>query len=129
MNSDDVRAAPRVASQMVAGEPNLALQRGLKILVAVLGVLIIAGVVTIVARVVYLANKSSTQAAATRSPLAAQQELALPAGAVIRSTSLSGSRLLVHYEAPSGAGLAILDLDTGKVVSRVRVGHDPSLPW
>lgn len=129
MNSDDVRAAPRMASQMVAGEPNLALQRGLKILVAVLGVLIIAGVVTILARVVYLANKPPTQAAASKSTLAAQQELGLPAGAVIRSTSLSGSRLVVQYEAPTGAGIAILDLDTGKIVSRVRVGQDPALPW
>ena len=84
--------------------------------------------VTIVARVVYLANKSPTQAASKSIPVA-QQELALPAGAVIRSTSLSGSRLVVQYDAPGGSGLAILDLDTGRVVSRVRVGHDPSLPW
>lgn len=129
MNPDDVRANPRMVSQMVAGEPNLALQRGLKILVAVLGILIVAGVVTILARVVYLANKSPTQAAASKSTPAAQQELPLPAGAVIRSTSLSGSRLVVQYDAPGGSGIAILDLDTGKVLSRVRVGQDPSLPW
>jgi hypothetical protein len=55
-----------------------------------------------------------------------EARLPLPAGAAVRGVSLSGDRLLVQYEAShagtgGGGGVVILDLATGKVLSRVEL--------
>ena len=84
------------------------LQRNLKIVVAGLAALIIG-----------LASgpggKSKSQAITTvvASP---QGTLALeiPQGSKIVSVSLSGNRLAVHHDGPAGAGIAILDLESGQ---------------
>jgi hypothetical protein len=106
---------------------------GVKLLttvVVVMGVMIVAGLATVVGRIIYLASVTQKQApaAAARVPASPvtpaevrQFDLGLPAGAVIRTMSLSGSRLAVHYEAVTGAGVVLLDTETGMVVSRVRI--------
>jgi hypothetical protein len=48
-------------------------------------------------------------------------KLALPPGSRIKSTSLNGQSLAVHHEGLSGAGIVILDLTSGQIVSRVVV--------
>jgi len=99
--------------------------RALKIAIAVMGVLIVVGLLTVIARIIYLAGKPKAQPASAGSIVVPDARLALPAGAAIRQVSLSGDRLAVHYEAPAGAGIAILDLATGRVLSRVQVVPDP----
>jgi len=100
------------------------LQRNLKIIVVAMGVLIFAGLAAIAGRIIYLASGNSTQppVAASVVPFtdAAQgQGLDLPAGAVVRSIALSGDRLAVHYEAAGAEGIAVLDLATGRALTRV----------
>jgi hypothetical protein len=103
--------------------------RALKILVVVMGIMMVVGIVVVIGRIVYLANQRSAQGTSivsSASRLAPQAQLALPAGASIRQVSLSGDRLAVYYDSPSGSGVAIMDLATGSVLSRVKVV--PELP-
>ena len=99
------------------------LQRNLKIVVVALGVLIFAGLATAVGRIIYLASAKPTQPVASASsvPLSSTASLALPAGAQVRSISLSGDRLAVHYEASGAEGVAVIDLATGQPVASVGI--------
>ena len=101
--------------------------KALKAIVAILGVLIVAALLTIVARVIYLsAVKESVPAPApATSALAPQHQLALPAGASVKNMSLQNNRLLVYYESPAGPGAAILDLTTGKMLSTIAITANP----
>jgi hypothetical protein len=98
--------------------------RALKIAVVVMGVLIVLGLFTVIARIIYLASRPGRQVQAASQAVKAEQRLALPPGAVVRQTSLSGDRLAVHYEAPSGAGIVVLDLASGHVVSRIELAPE-----
>lgn len=99
--------------------------RALKIAVVVMGIMIVLGVLAVIGRIVYLANQRSAQGVsavpAGSARLSANARLALPAGAQVRQISLSGDRLAVHYEAAGASGIAVLDLATGAVLSRVDV--------
>lgn len=113
MQETDVAGAPSAAE--------LRLQRNLKIVVLVLAVLLAAGLATIVARIFYVASGSRTQPEAPVASTVLRPELSmqLPAGAEVKSISLSGDRLAVHYSASSGEGIAVLDLRTGAPVATV----------
>lgn len=120
----------------------------LKTAVVVMAVILILGFIAIIARIFQLSSRvppqppaavaiavptglgatgpAATAQGATASAggaadraLVAQARLALPAGASVRSLSLSGHRLAVHYEAPAGGGIAVVDLETGRTVSRI----------
>jgi hypothetical protein len=54
-------------------------------------------------------------------PLSSGAGLQLPAGAQVRSISLSGDRLAVHYEAQGSEGVAVIDLATGQPVASVGI--------
>jgi hypothetical protein len=100
------------------------LQRNVKIVVLVLGVLIFAGLAAIVGRMIYLASGQKAQhghpaALSADAPLRPELSMQLPAGAEVRSVSLSGDRLAVHYLAAGVEGITVLDLRTGKAVARV----------
>jgi hypothetical protein len=109
--------------------------RKLKAAVIGMGVILLAGFALVIGRIVYLLNRppvdaSSNQRAAITTPanpagpgatLATQAQLTLPEGAVIKHLSLSGDRIAVHYEAPAGQGIQILDLITGKPVQRIDI--------
>jgi hypothetical protein len=95
----------------------------LKIAVTVMGIMIVAGVALVIARIAYLVSASQTQ-----SPVSIEQargapgvRLAVPPGALVRQISLSGDRLAVHYEGPGNAGIAVINLATGGVLSRIEV--------
>ncbi|MFN3623979.1 MAG: DUF6476 family protein [Hyphomicrobium sp.] len=105
----------------VPSAAEMRLQRNLKIVVLVLAVLLAAGLATIVARILYVASRSETQpAAVTASPtLRPGLSMQLPAGAEVKSISLSGDRLAVHYSAAGEEGIAVLDLRTGEPVASV----------
>ena len=102
------------------------LQRNLKMVVFGLAVLIFAGLAAIAGRIIYLASGASTQPAASSLALRPEQILALPRGATVRSVSLSGDRLAVHYEAGGDDGIAILDLQTGRTVTSVGIKRAPA---
>lgn len=109
--------AVEVAEALPAADARL--QRNLKIFVIALAVLIFAGLATIVGRVIYLASAPGTQPAAPSPAIRPEQSLLLPAGAQVRSISLSGNRLAVHYEAGGADGIAVLDLQTGRTITSV----------
>jgi hypothetical protein len=121
-----MQATEAISAQQSVDGPTpaeLRLQRNMKIVVTALAVLIFAGLATVVGRVIYLASRAPAQPAAPTDVLGYRQTLALPAGAQIRSMSLSGNRLAVHYEAPGAEGIAVLDLQTGETVTSVGVSR------
>lgn len=104
----------------------LRLQRNLKILVAGLGLMILAGLAGVAGKIMSMGSAPTTGTRAGQTVTAAQLQpgseiaLELPQGAKVVSTSIAGSRLAVHYESPAGTGIAILDLDTGKRILDVK---------
>jgi hypothetical protein len=97
------------------------LQRNLKIVVIALAVLLVAGLATVIGRIIYLASGKPAQRAASGLALAPETSLQLPAGAQVRSISLSGDRLAVHYEAAGAEGIAVLDLLSGRPITAVGI--------
>ncbi len=97
--------------------------RALKIAVVVMGIMIVLGVLTVIGRIVYLANQRSTQGASAvgSARLAAVIKLATPAGANVRQVTLSGDRLAVHYDSAVGTAIAIVDLASGAVITRLEL--------
>ncbi len=90
---------------------------------------LVAGIALLIGRVIYLARPAATQAgsaaagAAAQLPLLPEVRLALPAGAVVKGISATGSRLAITHAAPGGSGeeISVLDLTTGKVISHVTI--------
>ncbi|NSL70403.1 hypothetical protein C6Y62_01040 [Hyphomicrobium sulfonivorans] len=58
-------------------------------------------------------------------PPATVAPLSLPAGAVIRSVSISGDRLAVHFEGAGAEGIAVYDLASGRPLTVVDVTRAP----
>jgi hypothetical protein len=134
MQVSDVAAAP--APGAAEASPEQRVQRILKFIVVTLAILLFAGLLGAVARVIYLASAPVAQpatSALTTAPTPAptpairpEQSLALPAGAQVRSVSLSGNRLAVHYDVGSASGIAVLDLQTGRTVTNVAIEAKPA---
>ena len=115
------------ASQQSASEPmrpaqapNARVQSILKFVVIALGVLLVAGLAAVIGRIIYLASGPSAQPVAT-STLSSSQTLQLPPGSQVRSISLSGDQIAVHYEMPEGSAIAVLDLATGRQAAHVSI--------
>lgn len=91
--------------------------RILKIVVISLGILLLIGFAVVIARIAYLATQPGRGIGAAT----AQQNVnvALPPGAVIRESAVSGDRMTVQFEAPQQTGIVIINLTTGQVVSRI----------
>jgi hypothetical protein len=91
--------------------------RLLRIAVIVMGVILLLGFATVIGRIVYLLNAApkpppaaSSTASEISASVATSAPIELPRGAIIRHVAISGNRLAIHYEAPSGAGIRIFDL-------------------
>jgi hypothetical protein len=100
--------------------------RRLKIAVIVMGLILVLGFLLVIGRIIYLVNRMDPPANVarqdtSRSPRAPAPDLslALPTGALVRNVSISGDRLAVHYEAPAGGGLVLLDAGSGQVIRRI----------
>jgi hypothetical protein len=100
-------------------------ERLLVFIVAFLGLLIVAGLAAVVLRIIYLSANPPPQAttpasvselAAVAPAAGAALRLALPSGAEVKSLSLSGDRLAVHFEGPAGAGILVVDVRSGGIV-------------
>ena len=129
MTDNDTTGAPASAATapaMSAAEARL--QRNMKIVVVALGVLLFAGLAAIAGRIIYLASARDAQPAADivqapapRLAVPPAAALNLPAGAVVRSVSISGDRLAVHFEGAGAEGIAIYDLASGRPLTVVDV--------
>ncbi len=100
------------------------LQRNLKISVGGLGALILVGLGAVAVRVVGLATGSAGGGASSRPVVGGAAgstvSFELPKGARIVSVSLSGSRLAVQHDGPSGPGISILDAETGRRILEMK---------
>lgn len=120
------------ASQQSASEPMRSAQAPhartqtiLKFVVVALGVVMVAGLALVIGRIIYLASAPPAQPAAS-STVSSNQTLQLPHGSEVRSISLSGNQMAVHYEMPEGSGIAILDLATGRETTHVSIVFVPA---
>lgn len=103
--------------------------RLLKFAVTGMGVVLIAGIVALLGRVAYLAQRNTAPVAPGAivggQKLVTGARVELPAGAVLKSSALAGDRLVVTYSDASGDGVVIADLTTGQTISRVRIERGP----
>ena len=100
--------------------------RRLKVAVIVMGLILVLGFLLVIGRIIYLVNRMDPPTDVTRQDSrrslrapASDLSLALPAGALVRNVSISGDRLAVHYEAPAGGGIVLLDAGSGQVIRRI----------
>ncbi|MFM2280027.1 MAG: hypothetical protein RLZZ444_2258 [Pseudomonadota bacterium] len=90
---------------------------------------IVLALMTVLGSIVYKANRNSTastvsadRAAPAEAIPAARQEIVLPAGFTIDSTSLSGNRLLLSGKMADGSRKIIIqDIGTGKPLTEIDV--------
>lgn len=101
--------------------------RLLKIAVIVMGILLVGGFAFVMSAIVYQAsNLSESAAEPTTAPASAPAtgvaaDLVVPDGMAISQMALGDNRLAVHLSGPRGAEIRIIDLGTGKVVTRIPV--------
>lgn len=99
----------------------------LKLAVVAMTAFLVIGVITLIGRIIYLANRGDAPPA----PIAARQLMTpdatvnLPAGHDVKSVALNGNNLLVHHVGPTGDGVMIVDLATGHVASRITIRRTP----
>jgi hypothetical protein len=119
----DTRVDPTAAPPMFTPAQIRHLRRA----VVVMGLVLLIGFGVVIGRIIYLLNRTTPQAVPVATPPApADLALMLPAGAAVRSVSLSGDRLAVQYESPGGPGIAVLDLATGLVLHRIPITSEPA---
>jgi len=99
--------------------------RALKIAVIVMGILLVGGFAFVMAAIVYQASHLGEKkpAAPSAAPALAGTEttLAIPEDATISALALDGDRLAIHLNTRTGPEIAVIDLTTGKVLSRIRL--------
>ncbi|MGK2921465.1 MAG: hypothetical protein ACSLE4_01530 [Methyloceanibacter sp.] len=105
--------------------------RGLKIAVIVMGILLVGGFALVMAAIVYQASKLGDKK--VQAPAAGQASapaeasgsaLALPRGATIASMALDGDLLALHLQTSTGPEIAVIDVTTGRVLSRIKIDAD-----
>ncbi|MCL4765296.1 MAG: hypothetical protein KJZ80_03590 [Hyphomicrobiaceae bacterium] len=108
---------PAGGNAAAGAEPDARQVRLLKIIVIGLGVLLLAGFALVIARIAYLATQPGRGIGAARAPQ--DVSVALPPGAVVRQTAVSGDRMTIQFESPQQTGIVIVNLTTGQIVSRI----------
>jgi hypothetical protein len=106
--------------------------RMLRAAVIGMGILLVVGVLVLIGRIVYLARSGGTLTSGTTVAVPTSQlkfapdvKVALPSGAMVKSTTVSDDRLTIAYADARGDGILIVDLTTGQVISRVRIERAP----
>ncbi|MDJ0514194.1 MAG: hypothetical protein QNJ62_12205 [Methyloceanibacter sp.] len=116
----------------------------LKVAVVVMGIMLLAGLAALIVGMIYQAskigNKPSTPISSTPAPatVAAPDPIALeptkpgaphaldiPRNANVVSMSLDGHRLALHVRSRDAAEIVIVDLNSGRVVSRLKIEPAP----
>jgi Family of unknown function (DUF6476) len=112
------------ATDVVPAQFSDAQMRLLKMAVTGMGVILVAGILALIGRVAYLAQRNNAPAATgltSSQKLVTGARVELPAGAVLKSSTLSGDHLVVSYSDAGGDGVIIADLTTGQTISRIRI--------
>ncbi len=117
-------AEPAARDLQILPEHDARQVRILKFVVISLGVLLLVGFAVVIGRIAYLATQPGGGIGA--SPPPHEVNVVLPAGAVIGQTTVSGDRMAVHYASPEQTGIVVINLTTGRVVSRI--GFAPEAP-
>ena len=91
--------------------------RALKVLVVVMGVLIVAGTVTLVALVVQRAGRAG--GAVVSGDVALRQ----PPGSRIAGVASAEGRVAIWVERPDGGRILLVDPARGRVVGEIRIGE------
>lgn len=93
--------------------------RALKLLVVVMGVILAAGTIALIAAVVIRVRNGSVASVERAS---ASTAVALPAGARVAATEMAGDRLLVRVTLPQGGEqLLVFNLSTGARVATIEL--------
>jgi hypothetical protein len=96
--------------------------RVLKIAVIVMGILLVGGFAFVLAAIVYQASRGGQSAAGLGElPTAIGSELQIPQNATVTALALDGNRLALHLHSAAGAEIVVIDVATGKVISRIRL--------
>ena len=90
--------------------------RALKVLVAVMGVLIVAGTVTLVA---LLVQRVGAAGGAASGDVALRQ----PPGSRIAGVASAEGRVAIWVERPDGGRILLVDPARGRVVGEIRIGE------
>jgi hypothetical protein len=97
----------------------------LKIAVIVMGIFLVGGFGLVMATIVYQASKLGETSAGASAPTAvAQGALGVPKDATVMSMALDGSRLALHLRSSAGSEIAVIDVRSGRVLSRIRLNAD-----
>ena len=113
---NDTNASPGMPNE---GPLSPAGVKALKFAVVAMGVLIVIGLIAVVGRVIYMASASRAAKTQPTSAIVERAKLVLPRATQAKSISLHGDRLSVHYSGSDQAGIVIMDLGSGRVLSRI----------
>ena len=108
--------------------------RLLKIAVVTMGLMLLAGLGAVIVGMIYQASKvgktpvSAASPAALESGIADAGALTVPEGSKVTTMALDGNRLAVHFTTADGGEIVIVDLTTGRVLSRItlQTGTSPA---
>jgi hypothetical protein len=96
--------------------------RVLKIAVIVMGILLVGGFAFVLAAIVYQASKGGQSSAGLGAVTGGTAgELPIAKDATITGMSLDGDRLALHLQSSTGAEIVVIDVTTGKTLSRVKL--------
>ena len=100
--------------------------RMLKRAVIVMGVVLVGGFAFVLSAIVYQASQLGKSDAPAPAPAkvgapAAEIDVPVRAGTTVGGVTLDGDRMAVRLEGPEGAEVAVIDLVSGRVVTRVRL--------
>jgi hypothetical protein len=95
--------------------------RALKVAVVVMGILLVGGFALVLATIVYQASKGGEGATPSTLLTEMKVDLAVPKDASVTSLALDGERLALHLSSAEGAEIVVVDLTSGKVISRVKL--------
>ena len=99
----------------------------LKIAIAVMSVLLVAGFILLLVGIYLQTQKTGKAAGATAvsPPVGIYGTMTLPvrAGAEVTQMLTDQGRLILHLRQPSGSEIAIIDLSTGREIQRLRLIH------
>jgi len=95
--------------------------RVLKVAVIVMGILLAGGFAFVLAAIVYQTTKGQQVAEPGATAFSeVEAKLPIPKDATITSLSLDGDRLALHLSSPQGQEITVIDLRSGKVISRIK---------
>ncbi len=99
--------------------------RLLKIVVMAMGLLLVAGFALIIATIAYQAiNAREGTADNQSSSTGMMHTLSIGDAAAVSGIVLDGDRMAIHIKKPDHSEIVIMDIGTGRVISRVRLTGD-----